>query len=308
MSDPLAGVYSTLGIGVEATEGTGVDPDLWFDISAETCRSEVSLHESPSLGLGYRTPAASNAVVSKLDNQVGFTCEPRFAHLHRLLGLAFGGELAGNTLTVGNAPKSFSLEVDKVAEIEAGKSVQRYTGCKVTKLNIASAANDSLKMSLEGIARAMTVVAGVTPDYSAWETQPPMMHHGLTIVSGPSEIPGGQIYDLSLDIETGVETDHFANALTRIAAPGGRLDVSGTLTVPWHDDSAKLWAKIIAATRFDLRFQWVGQDDQTLDLLLSCKASGDIPQIGERTAQKMTIPFICYRSGETDSISAVLGS
>jgi hypothetical protein len=247
-------------------------------------------------------------VVSQLDNQVGFTCEPRFDHLHRLLGLALGGELAGNTLTVGNAPKSFTLEVNKVAEIESGKSVQRYTGCKVTRLGIASEAGNSLKMTLEGVARAMTVVSGVTPVYTDWETKPPMMHHGLTVVSGPDEIPAGQIYNLSLDVVTGVEVDHFANALTRICAPPGALGVSGTLEVPWNNQTAPMWAKIVAATRFDLRFQWVGQGDETLDLLLSCKASGDLPQISGREAQKMPIAFTCFRSGETDSISAVLGS
>lgn len=313
MADPVSGMNTTLGIGLEEIEGTPVAADLWFDLSAETCREEVSLHETAGLGANVggsmsREEQAAPAVPAKIDCRVGMSFEPRFTHLPRVLGLTLGGNCGGSDYVPSPTVRSFTVEVDKVAEEESGKRVAQFAGGKITKLSIKSEAGGSLQMTLDGVARTKTMIAGTAPNYSAWTAKPPMMHHGMTIVSGPAEIPVGQVYAFELEINTGVEEEHFANSLTRICAPAGRLTANGKITVPFNDDTAPIQAKIRNGTRFDLRTRWIGAGSESFDLLLSCKATGEAKQISDRESQKLEIAFKCVQSGATHAIEAILGS
>ena len=311
--DPVLGAYSTVGIGIEHIEGTPVAADLWFDITADGSSSETTLLETEGLGacvsgVMSREDQAAAAVPAKEDNRVGFSFQPRFNHLARILGLTLGGQRAGLTYEPGATPASFTQESDKVAEFSSGKSVEQYAGGKVTKLTIKSEANKALVMTIEGVGRTCTVIAGTAPDYSAWASKSPMMHHGLSIQAGPSEIPVGQVFDIEVEIATGVAEDHFANSLSRICAEPGPLTVTGTLTVPFNDETAPMRTKIKAGTRFDLRCRWAGDGAETFDLYLSLKALGDIPKITTRDGQKLPLKFKGFQSGGTHAIKGVLGS
>ena len=312
-NDGVLGFNSGFGIGLETEEGTPVDADMWFEAESNSWVEKTELHESDAVahfvsGVVSVEDDSASAVPVKHDVGGGVAVIPRFAHLPRLLGLMFGGTCSGLEYTPAATQTSFTVETDKGAEIESGKSVEQHAGNKVSKLTLSSEQNKPLKIAVEGIGRSMTMIAGTAPDWSAWSSDPPMMHDGLTLVSGPDEIPSGGIYDIEVEISRDNEDDHYCNSTTRVAIPTGRLHASGKLTVPYNNTTAPMKTKIKAGTRFGLRPQWVGQDDETLDLVMSCKATGEPKEISDAGAQKLEIAFKCVRTGATHAIEAVLGS
>lgn len=313
MADPKLGLGAFLAIAREHIEGVAeTTPEMYFDLSAEACKSETSLLESAALGAAIsgamsRQKQAVPAIPVKEDNKVDWTCEPRLYHLPYLLGLTFGGTCGGVSYSPKSVTNSFTVWVCKVAELEAGKTCERYAGCKIKKLTLSSEANGTLKAKIEGPARTCTVVSAPTPDYSAWNTKPPMIHSGLTLTVGPAEIPTTQIYSIEVELDTGVEEDHFANSLTRICAPNGVFTANGKVSVPWNDDTAPIRTKIKQATLFALTIRWSAGTD-TFDLALSCKATGDLPTISGPEGQKLEVSFECFQSGATDAAAATLGS
>ena len=312
-NEMLQGWRGTVGIGIEDTEGTAVDADLWFDVVEDHCRTDVEYYEHEGLGQVVdgslsREEQSAPAIPVKLDNRVGGVVLPRFDHLLYLIPLALGDALGGTEYTPGNTPKSFTVEANKAAEAETDAACEQYAGGKLGTLTLESEAGGPLKATWEGVARVRDWIAGTTVDYSAWATKPPMMHHGLTIQAGPDEVPTGAVYKLSIEIAANLSEASFANSLTRIAAEPGRLVVTGTLTVPFNDTTAPIKTKIEAGTRFDLRPQYAGSDDETFDLYLSCKAQGDPVQLNSAEGQQMEIRFRCYQTADTHAIRAVLGS
>jgi len=314
MSDnPVSGINASFGIGIESSEGDAVAADLFFSILSEDCGESVELHETEAIshhvsGTASVQEQAAPAVPAKVDNRVGMTCEPRFDHLPALLGLIFGGNCGGNDYVPAASTSSFTVESGKVAEAESGKAVDQYAGCRVTKLTIKSEANGSLKIAMEGVGRTVDLIAGTAVDNSAWTSKAVLMHHGLSIVSGPDEIPTGQVYDIEVEIVREIDEDHFANSLTRIAAPPGRLLATGKVTVPFNNDTAPIRTKIRLGTAFSLQPRWAGTGNEVFDLPMNCKATADPKKITDRGDQKLEISFRCYQSGATNSIEATLGS
>ena len=311
--NPVSGINASFGIGVESEEGVPVAADLFFSILSEDCGETVELHETEAISHHISgTPSvqeqAAPAVPAKIDNRVGMTCEPRFDHLPTLLGLIFGGNCGGSEYVPAASTSSFTVESGKVAEAESGKAVDQYAGSRVTKLTIKSETGNSLKITMEGVGRTVELIAGTTVDNSAWVSKAVMMHHGLTIAAGPGEIPTGQVYDIEVEIVREVDEDHFANSLTRIAAPPGRLLATGKVTVPFNNDTAPIRTKIRLGTAFTLQPRWVGSDDETFDLPMNCKATAEPKKITDRGDQKIEIAFRCYQDGATNAIEATLGS
>jgi len=313
--NPSLAQHSSLGIGVQASKGTAVAPTIWFDFSEEENRTDVELHEPTGVatwvgGVPSRQRQAASAVVVKKDGRIGFKCEPRFDHLLYLLPLAFGAAMGGSEYVPGSQDDWITVEVDKVAANGSGHSVERYADGKITTLTIESDQNGVVTVTVAGVAGAKTVVTGTTPDWSAWLDKPPFIHSGLSfLVAGmPTWLPPNMAYSLKVEFNSGVEEDHFANNLTRIVAPPGEFTATGTLEIPWNDETQGVRDVMEDGERFDLHLQYAGYGDETFGLELSCKLKGDPVKVSGKDGLKAQLSFECYQSGSTNAVKAVFGS
>lgn len=305
----------SLGIGRQSAQGTAVAATLFFPISEDTCRRETTLHESGQVaswpgGSASREQQSTPAVVVKQDDRIGFKCEPRFAHLLLLLPWVLGADAGGSEYVPGTAEHWLTVESDKIAEGDDGKSVEQYSDGVVSSLTLESSENGSLVVTVEGVACAKTTIAGTAVDWSDWETKPPLMHHNLTISTDgrPAWLPPNMVYSLSLELSAGVEEEHFGNGLTRIAGPSGKFTGTGTLSIPWNDETVGVRAVLEAGTRFDLHAQYAGYGEETFELQLSCKPTGAPVQITSSEGLKCEVAFKCVQTSATHAVKAVFGS
>lgn len=167
--------------------------------------------------------------------------EPTPDDLTFLFPWILGGAPSGTTYPLADTLPSFSLQVDRIAEVFT------YAGCKVKRATFRGAKGGKVGLNLDVVGQTETV--GAAGSFSV-PTVPASQAKGPYILAGDTAVVlngvAREVADFELVIDNGLVTDRFMNSLTVVSLPENDRQVTLRTSHAYASQNTDLYNQALA--------------------------------------------------------------
>jgi len=173
--------------------------------------------------------------------------EPTPADLAIWLPRILGGTPTSGTYPLADTLPSFSLSVDRVAQVFI------YSGCKVDKATFHGAKGGLVQLSLDIVGQSETVAdAGSFPSLTPSIEEGPYIFAGDPVLTLNSTVR--EVAEFELSIHNALVTDRFMNTLTVVNLPEGDRAITLRTKHAWASQNTDLYNQALAGASGTLAF------------------------------------------------------
>jgi hypothetical protein len=216
--------------------------------------------------------------------------EPTPADLSIWLPRILGAPASGSTYALANTLPSFSLSVDRVAQVFT------YAGCKVNRATFLGAKGSLVALRLDIVGQSESVAsAGSFPSLTPSVAAGPYIFAGDPVLTLNAAVR--EVQEFELVIDNALTTDRFMNSLTVVNLPEGDRTVRLRTKHAWAAANLDLYNQALAGAAGSLAFTNGG--NSTAFSFGTLQVPANSPTTPGKAEVMLTLDMVARKTGGT---------